>query len=217
MRTVIGAGEYAWDEEEPLPQRRRRVRLPVVGKAEPLEPDHQIVGEQRLLGVHGVGEEPFGGRLRVGEIVPEYADDPLEPHPPVIEVKHAVRGEIEIRDDDAIGITVELQEFQLPAPRFGQALPHDDEPVRPRPSVRLVAELRRGFPAVHPMIAESGQAALDWHGEVGHHDESNAVFLQFFNEFRIVEAGIGTDAGLPYACGNDGKHFIKHVQCPRSA
>ena len=46
LRTVAGAGEYAGDEQEPLSERGRRVRLPILRQAEPLEPDHEVVGEQ---------------------------------------------------------------------------------------------------------------------------------------------------------------------------
>ena len=73
-RAVVGAAQLGGHEQDLVAQALQRSVLQVRRQAEPLEPIHQIVGEQKEMEIGLVGEEVAGGDAAQGVVPFELLD-----------------------------------------------------------------------------------------------------------------------------------------------
>lgn len=139
-------------------------------KAEPLEPVHQVVGQQEQMEVGCVGEEVPRGDAAQGIIPFELLDQQLHAGPVVVKAPEVERLQRQVGDQHLVVILAKLEERQLRGRLLRLRSSHDDEAIRMRPAGRLRAELgdldsttRGGVPEVRQLAFDRGRQASDDH------------------------------------------------------
>ena len=110
---VVGAAQLCGHQEDPLAYALQRGTLKLERQAEPLEPVHQVVGQQEQMKVGLVGEEVAGGNTAQGVIPFELLDQQLDPGTVVVEAPQVERLQRQIGDQDLVVILPEFEEGQL--------------------------------------------------------------------------------------------------------
>lgn len=141
--TIAGSREDARHEEQTSSKLRDGVQLPVFREAQPLEPDDEVIREERAFGVERIRGEVVGRRAAEREVILQGSDDAFDLGPIAVEAERLVRGEVEVGNEDVVRVPIEREERKLRV--FGcqrEPTSEDDESLDPVPSVRSVPELR---------------------------------------------------------------------------
>ena len=160
-RSALRTGEMSGSKEELPPQPLQGGALQARRRARSLEPRKQIVRQQHEL------EESLGAtEILHGDLVErvrglEFPDNEFGPGAIVVETPHRQRGPVQIGNEDLIRVPFHLEEVQLRGGFLGHWATNDDEPRRPLPPLRTIAELGRPDAAPDLTVAQSAQAVFD--------------------------------------------------------
>ena len=109
----------------------------------------------------------------------------------VVETPHRQRGPVQIGNEDLIRVPFHLEEVQLRGGFLGHWATNDDEPRRPLPPLRTIAELGRPDAAPDLTVAQSAQAVFDGSCQSSRDRIPRAALFQPCPEKPIVKGSVG--------------------------
>jgi hypothetical protein len=119
-----------------------RVLVPELRReAEPPEPVHEVVGQQKQVEVGLVSEEVASRDAAEGIIPCELFDEQLDAGPVVVEAPEMERLERQLRDEHLVVVLAEFEERQLIGRFLGLGPADHHKPIWRWPAGRLVPEL----------------------------------------------------------------------------
>ena len=179
--------EFPWHDEETMTKRRECVGLPVFGQTQTFEPDHEIVGEKRQLRIEGIGRKTSRRSTPEWKIVFQNAEDPLKARPVFVKSEHAVRSEIQVGDDDRVGVFLQGEQSQFFIGITFHFSSQGDKAIGLFPALGLIRKLGGRKDAVFGMISKGGDFLFDWSRHLGDNREMNTSNIEFCHEALVIE------------------------------
>src|SRR4030095_844058 len=177
----------------PGAQGLERGGLEVRGQAEPLEPVHEVVGEQEQMEVGLVGEEGTAGETAQGRVPFEFVDEQFHAGAVVVEAPEVERLEREVRDQNLVVVLPKLEEGQLLGRVLRLGPTDDDETIGLRPAGRLVPKLGDLDASTGAPVAQVRELALDRGREPGDDHEAGSPSFEPLDQLVVVKAFVCAD------------------------
>lgn len=190
---VVGSTQEGWHQEDLVPEGLQRGLLKLGRQAEPLEPVHQVVGQQEEMEVGLVGHEVASGDAAQGILSFELFDEQLHSGAVVVEAPEVQRVQRQIGDQDLVVISAKLEERELLAGRLGLGPSHDDEAVRMEPPRRLTPELGHLDPAAWAHIPQVRQPACDRSRQASDDHEAGSLLFEPLDQRMVVKPLVRAD------------------------
>lgn len=162
-----------------------------------LEPNEQVVGKEDELKIREVGRPIFAWDFADGASFLEFSDHQLCGGPAVVEFPNVDRQEIEVGDNDLIGVSLCLEQSPLPGWFFRDRTTNDHESSGFFPSGW--AEHKRGGlqPRTIPTIPKPADPILDRREHFGDDGIGNAFSLEKIENFLIEKGRVGPNRYFP--------------------
>ena len=187
----MSAAELRWHQQDFVTQGLQRRGLELGRQAEPLEPVHQVVGQQQQVKVGLVGQVVASGDVTQGVVAFELLDDQFDSGPVVVEAPEVEWLQGQIGDENLVMIVPELKQSQLFAGIFRLRSSDHHETRRMCPAVGLIAKRGRLDAPAETAIAQAAQPTLNGRSQSSHDDVASPLLLHPVGELVIEKPFVG--------------------------
>ena len=192
--------KLGWYHEQALTKPLQSSSLQMGWNTETFEPVQQVVGQQHDLEECLVGLEVVGGNFAQGIGVFQFSDNQLRPRSLVVEPPKVEGLQREISDHGLVGVAAHLEQGALCRRFFRHRSADHDEASRPGPTQRTIFELCCPHSRRDPMVVQSRQPVFQRSGKPGHDGVKSSFSLDEFDDFVIVEGGVGPNSDFADRC-----------------
>ncbi len=211
-RSVVSAPQLCGHQQDFLAQCLQCGGLEIGRQAEPLEPVHQVVGQQEQMEVGFVGQVVARGDVAQGVVAFELLDDQLDGSAMVVEAPEVEWLQGQIGDENLVMIAPELKQSQLFAGILRLRPSDHYETRRMWPTVSLVVKPSCLDAPAEAAVAQTAQSPLDRRSKPCHDDVACALLLHPVDQLVIEKPFVGAQNHAPDTARGFGKAGLDALQ-----